>query len=444
MHFEYEFANQVKPGSYCIRAERLSFCEVLSSRMADLLDVVMAIYAADRQSRRDFNEAGTGQRRIHIRIGVRKPQLWTDSKIEKDLRSLLYWFSEDIWSFDFFRREDAPTLAESKRFLFRFLPDPPVTVSLFSGGLDSIAGLAEHALTDPSKSYILVSGYTQNRLASLQRIQVQLIRAAWRRGLLGTKPTVGHVAVPFGIHKVEGHQEEKGQRTRALVYLAFGVVAALQANVDTLWVFENGVGAMNLPLSEAQLGVDNYRGVHPLSLMKAEDFFETVLEEPIQIKNPFLFHTKAELCKSLKRTGLDSAVQHTVSCDSFPLRIQGKPSQCGFCTSCVLRRQSLLAAGYESCHPSHMYLYDVMSNGARIAPERLFGIEVMRGQVYRLERCLDSNDPWQSLTESFPELLTTHAELVRRENLNSDETRARFVKLYRTYVQEWRSLPGTI
>ncbi len=444
MYFEYDFTNRMKQGFYWMEIERLSFCQVLSPRTADLLDLVMAIYAADRQSRRDFKEANTGQRSIHVRVGVRDLQFWTESGIAQRLKEFLYWLSEDVWSFNFDRRQAAPTIAESERFLFRFSPDPPVTVSLFSGGLDSLAGLAAHARENPSKSYFLVSGYTQNRLASLQSSQVQHIRSAWRGGLLGTIPTIGLVAVPFGIHPLKKHQEEKGQRTRALVFLTFGAVAALQADSDTLWVYENGIGALNLPLNETQLGVDNYRGVHPRSLMMAEKLFELVLEQPVRIRNPFLFHTKAEMCKALKPAGLASAVQLTVSCDSFPLRLHGKPSQCGYCTSCVLRRQSLLAAGYEGYAPGDTYLYDVLTSKANTESKRFFGLEVMREQVYKLARCLDSDDPWHSLTVSFPELLRTHSELVVRDNLDADDTRARFVNLFQTYVQEWKSFPGTL
>ena len=443
MHFSYDFVNQVKPCSYWIKGERLSFCQVFSSRMADLLDVVMAIYAADRLSRRDFEGASTGQRSIHVRVGVRDQDLWAESVMVQRLKEFLNWLSEDSWSFEFSKRKAPPTLAESACFLFQISPEPPVTVSLFSGGLDSLAGLATQALVNPTKAYILVSGYTQNRLASLQRSQVQHIRTVSRGGSLGPQLSIGHVAVPFGIHALERQKEEKGQRTRGLVFLALGAAAALQAKADTLWVNENGVGALNLPLNESQLGVDNYRGVHPRSLMMAEDLFELALEQPLRIRNPFLFHTKAEMCKALEPAGLAPAVQHTVSCDSYPLRLHGKPSQCGYCTSCVLRRQSLLAAGYEEYDPGRLYLCDVLTNGAHIEPKRLFGLEVMRRQAYKLNRCLDSDDPWRLLTESFPELLRTHAELVKRENLNADDTRARFVQLYRTYVQEWKSFPGT-
>ena len=93
--------------------------------------------------------------------------------------------------------------------------------------------------------------------------------------------------------------EEKGQRSRAFVFSALGVAAAVQAEADTLHVYENGVGALNLPLNETQLGVDNYRGVHPRSLMLLESLLALVLDNPVCIENPYLFRTKAEMCRAL-------------------------------------------------------------------------------------------------------------------------------------------------
>ena len=86
----------------------------------------------------------------------------------------------------------------------------------------------------------------------------------------------------------------------------------------------------------------------------------------------------------------------------------------------------------------------MMCSKANTESKRFFGLEVMREQVYKLARCLDSDDPWHSLTVSFPELLRTHSELVVRDNLDADDTRARFVNLFQTYVQEWKSFPGTL
>ena len=443
MLYSYEFTADAQPvelGSvYWLDGRRLSraFCQELPANLADLLDVVMAVYAADRRSPRDFRGAASGQRSISIRVGVRNPDLWETPEMAHELQELLYWLSEDEWSFELVRRRTAPSSAESERFLFPLPPEPPVTVSLFSGGLDSLAGLAARAQEGSNGSYVLVSGYTHNRLAHQQRLQVDLIRSAWRHGeLLKEAPEIRHVAVPLGIRKSTGHQKEPSQRMRALVFLTLGVATALQAGADTLWIYENGIGALNLPLNETQLGVDNYRGVHPRSLMLAEDFLRLALEQTVNIRNPFLFSTKARMCKALVLSGLAEAVVHTVSCDGFPQRIRNQPSQCGHCTSCILRQQSLQASGLGRYNEG--YRHDVLEPQATLSKSHLYDLEAMRGQVHKIACCLASDDPWRSLGASFPELARTHAELVARGGLGGhSDVSGHLVELYRTYVWEW-------
>ena len=441
--YSYDFTADVQPveldSFYWLDGQRLSraFCRALPANLADLLDVVMALYAADRRSRRDFRGAAAGQRSISVRVGVRNPGLWATTGVAHQLEELLHWLTEDEWFFEFPTRHSVPSSAEFERFLFELPPDPPVTVSLFSGGLDSLAGLAARAQEDSGGSTVLVSGYTHSRLAHQQRLQVDLMRSGWWRDGLPKGPTqIRHVAVPFGIRKPLGHREEKGQRTRALVFLTLGAVTALQARTDTLWVYENGVGALNLPLNETQLGIDNYRGVHPRSLILAEDFFSLVLEQSVHIRNPFLFSTKAQMCKALTSSGFADAVSHTVSCDGFPQRVRNQHSQCGHCTSCILRRQSLQASGLEQYDRG--YRYDVLSHGKTFREDYLYDLEAMCGQVHKINLCLASGDPWLSLCTSFPELARTHAQLVARRSVEShSELSDRFVELYRTYVWEW-------
>ena len=144
-------------GHYWLNGERLShaFGVELPSRMADLLDAAMAVYAADRRSPRDFKKENTGQRRIHLRLAVREPELWASDEISEQLRELLIWLSEDVWSFEFVRRESIPSPAESARFLFPSPTERSAEVSLFSGGLDSLAGLAARTQEETDRSYVL-------------------------------------------------------------------------------------------------------------------------------------------------------------------------------------------------------------------------------------------------------------------------------------------------
>ena len=442
-YYSYDFADQVQPveldSYYWLNGQRLSraFCRALRASLADLLDIVMAVYAADRRSPRSFKGAAAGHRRISVRIGVRNPGLWSAGGMAERLHDLLYWLSEDEWSLHFVQRLAAPSAAESENFLFQMPPRDPVTVSLFSGGLDSLAGLAAHAPEGSGGSRVLVSGYTNNRLRHQQRAQVDLVRAAWGHSeAFEHTPEVHHVAVPFGIRKPIGHQEEKSQRTRSLVFLTLGVVTALQGGADTLWVYENGVGALNLPMNETQLGMDNSRGVHPRSLVLAEDLVSMALEQSVRIRNPFLFSTKAQMCKALTDSGFADAVSYTVSCDGFPQRMHNQPSQCGRCTSCILRRQSLQASGLAQHDQG--YRYDVLRPQTIRDECHLYDFEAMRGQVHKIGRCLATDDPWRSLCASFPELARTHAELVVRGGLG-DRTSIGdgMVDLYRSYAWEW-------
>ena len=413
------------------------FSEALPANAADLLDVALAVYSADRSSRRDYKRSNTGQRRLDVRLALRNPDYWTDPATVHRLQEFLYWLSGDEWSFRIERRGSAQTPAESGAFLFKVPLEPPVSVSLFSGGLDSLAGLACQSMDNPGESRVLVSGYTHNRLLSQQRSLVQYIRAVLDERSPGMGTRVWHVAVGFGMRRPGGGHEEKGQRTRALVFLALGATAALQAGTDTLWVYENGVGALNLPINETQLGVDNYRGVHPRSLRMFEALVGPVLGREVRVRNPFLFQTKAQMCRPLLPAGLAGAAKHTITCDSFPMRIPDQASQCGHCTSCVLRRQALHAAGLGAYDPDSAYRHDVRTGRAALGKDKAYDIEAMRGQVQRLEQTLASGDPWQSLKASFPELARTSAELERRGGPHGAQVGARFVRLFQTYICEW-------
>ena len=446
----HDFSTQFTPvgsgKSYWLDGECLSraFYRELPLRTVDLLEVVMSVYAADRRSRRNYRGSNTGHRQINVRVGVRDRDFWDRREMTGFLRNFLYWLSEDEWSFEFVSRQAPPTQAESQGFLFPNPPAAPTRVSLFSGGLDSLAGLVKHTQEESPASHVLVSGFTHERLVSQQRRQVRMIAAAWSsRQLLGRSPELRHVAVPFGIDKPRQKDKEKSQRTRALVYLSLGAATAVQAKSDTLFVYENGTGALNLPMNASQIGVDNYRGIHPRSLIMAERLFELALEESITIRTPFMFETKAELCGSLEVSGVADTVRETVSCDSYPLRVKGQ-AQCGICTSCILRRQAIQCAGLTEYDPSGDYLHDVLGNVANAGKDNLHGFEVMRGQVYNLERCLSSDAPWIALVSSFPELERTCLELAGHNNEDVGQIRDRLINLYRTYVHEWKSFPNSL
>ena len=446
-HYEYDFTDdllsptQSNPIRLKLESVSRSLMASLSPKMADLLDVVMAVYAADRWSPRNYKGVNTGQREVSIRLALREPGFWSRDELKQRLCAYLYWVSEDVWSFEFVTRQAPPTHVESKLHLFDFLPQRPVTVSLFSGGLDSLAGLFAQCLVRRSGSHVLVSGYSHGRLLHQQELQASRIESMLCGcGLELSCPTLRHVAVPYGLCHTGKIKEEKSQRTRATAFLTFGVITALLAQTDTLWVYENGTGALNLPLNATQLGVDNYRGVHPRSLIMAEKLFELALEQRVRIVNPFIFSTKSQMLRNLPSSGLVDLVRETVSCDGYPVRVAGRP-QCGNCTSCILRRQALHSSGLSAHDVGEEYQYDVLANGHMLDRKHRFGLEVMRDHIQKLKLSLSDADPWTALTAQYPELARTAIAMESNEHLKPREAAAGILALYQTYVGEWDALP---
>ena len=229
-----------------LESERISkqFHDAISCRMADLLEIALAAYAADRQSPRSSGRGHTTQRTIVVRMAVRDPAFWRRSETKERLSDYLYWLSEDEWKFRFIRRQSELSYAESRQYLLSSPPEPPTSVSLFSGGVDSLAGLAAHMQDESGGSRVLVSGYSSSRLARQQRKQVaSFMKKSAALGI--SRDRIHHLMLPFGLQHINPRKEDSSQRTRAFVFLTFGIIAALKARTDTLWIHENGVGAMN-------------------------------------------------------------------------------------------------------------------------------------------------------------------------------------------------------
>ncbi len=405
----------------------------LRARLADLVQVALAVYYADRRSRRIRSPLTfTGQRFLHVRVPLREPDAWSSAKVTDRLTALLYWFTEDQWSFEFVKSGEA-CQPPAEAFLFESPVAHPNITSLFSGGLDSLAGICTEMEKHPELSFVLVSGCTNNRLARVQRDLVRVLAKRWN----SQSREIRSIIVPFGINKLPKADEEKSQRSRGFVFLSLGAVVAAMAGSSTLAVCENGIGSLNLPLNEGQLGVDNARGVHPLSLVRMSQFLSLVMEEPVHIVNPFQFWTKGQMCQVLKKPDLETLVNMTVSCDGFPSRVPNSPRQCGICSSCLLRRCAMHASGLGSNDGGSDYRHDV-TNSAEVLDERQrYPLMAMLTQVNTIEASLASSAPWDRLIESFPELAETQMEMAESSGATMSEVADSFLGLYRAYVKEW-------
>lgn len=412
-----------------------AFGSCLPAPLADVVDVALAVYSADRLCRRPSGSRGqenSWRRQIMVSVPVRDPAPWRSSYGD-ELAAVLFQLTDDAWSFEFTPHRTVGRRSETQQHLFTERPAVS-RAALFSGGLDSFAGLATVLLDAPDEHFVLFAGRSTRRLAVPQRALLQAIELA-APGRLNT------VAVSLGFrNRTRGafDYDEPTQRSRAFLFQALGAVTARAAGLCELMMFENGIGAINLPYTAAQIGSQATRGAHPASLYAIGTWLSHVLGAQMHVCLPFAYRTKAELCARLAASPLALAANATVSCDGFPQRVAGRP-QCGVCPSCVLRRQSMWAGGLATSDRQAPYRYDLFHDAQLVASERGLALRMMDAQVGRFTRLLASGEPWPSWASAYPTLLEAAAALPNvAPSVAAADVPAALLDLYRRYSCEWR------
>ncbi|KAB8329921.1 hypothetical protein SD80_032370 [Scytonema tolypothrichoides VB-61278] len=394
--------------------------------VADLVDLAVAIHTSDRLAPQNLSGR---QRRLHVILPVRHPELLSAEAFRTKLDDLLKWATDSEWVFDFQRRIATERLVEHPS-----LPIAPqgCEVALWSGGLDALAGLYTRLQMYPEKRFLLFgTGSNDSVYARQQRVAMEIESIFPGRSNL--------LRVPIRFDDSGLQHKNKLSRARGVVFTLLGAACAHLMGQEVLYVYENGIGAINLPYRESAVGLDHSRSVHPLTLLMVGDVVSELLGEEFRVQNPFLFWTKAAMCKALAKDRRNDLPSLTMSCDS-PHR--QRPVQCGYCSSCLLRRQALAAASIED-----RTRYVVLHGELPVKKPSLC-FRNMLAQVDIL-RCLlsISDEPglqWKTLTGKFPVLDDIVDRSAVAENLVPANMRSRLIQLYQNYVSEWDAVKWQI
>lgn len=415
-----------------------AFGSALPPELADLVDIALAIYVSDRISRRRPHHADRSllnwTRRFDLTIPVRDVRRWHDVQLYQQVHDVLWFLTEDDWHIRFIERGRGHHLAVSQQALFPMPVERPVATALFSGGLDSLAGLYCQLATHPEGSVVLFSASANSRIRAKQQILAHAVRKRSRRDIVA-------VNVPLTLWRGgrRYRDDEPTQRSRGFLYGVLGAVTAIMAGADGIASYENGIGAINLPYTPGQIGTHSTRAAHPIALMRMSSLISRATGREFAFRSPFLYMTKAQLCMLAAEHGLGEDIQNTVSCDSFPLRRPGKP-QCGTCTSCLLRRQSLYAARLDQFDASEQYLIDIVSPDRPVANDKLRPLRMMLSQVESLRHAMRSADPWLGLVVQYPALWKVAVNL-QYQAQNPESIQQSLINLYRCYCDEWELFP---
>jgi Queuosine biosynthesis protein QueC len=395
--------------------------------VADLIDLAAAIHASDRLAPQNLSGK---PRRLEVVLPVRHPELLSAEPFRTKLEHLLEWATGSKWVFDFQTRV-APERFVKQQLVLQIVPQG-CEVALWSGGLDALAGLYTRLRMYPEKPFVLFGTGSSNSVYARQGEVAKKVESIF--------PGRCHLLrVPIRFHDSSEQQKNKLSRARGVVFTLLGTACAYLMGRRVLCVYENGIGAINLPYRASAVGLDHSRSVHPLTLLMVGDVVSELLGEEFQVHNPFLFWTKAQMCKALAEDGRNDLPPLTMSCDS-PHRQQ--PIQCGYCSSCLLRRQALAATDIKD---GTRY---VVLHGSRLPKEPSLHLRHMLAQVTTLRYLLSaSNEPslqWEALTKEFPELDDIVDRGAVAENLLPADMQTRLIQLYRSYVSEWDAVESQI
>jgi hypothetical protein len=294
----------------------------------DLLSFALMVTVADLAARRDRSPDGW-TREIELIVPVADPDRWRPH--QGRLAGLLRLMTTDRWEIEFCHGTPPPF--KQKRQRAPIFPDQDC-VSLLSGGLDSLVGLLD--LLAAGRRPFAVSQTVRGDAKKQQQF------AAVDSG------TVRHLQL--GHAASTGVDDERSQRARSFIFLAFGVLAATataahrDCGTIDLHVPENGFIALNPPLTGLRLGALSTRTAHPNLLRGLEEVFAAT-ELRVSLINPYAQKTKGEMLSSCgDQMRLAALAATSTSCGRF---LHYGYTHCGRCVPCQVRRAALLHWGVE-------------------------------------------------------------------------------------------------
>lgn len=342
--------------------------------LRDLARLGTAVYVSDRLTRRPRRSHGTG-RQMDLRVDVTSPDFWTS---QADLITrILGVVSNDVWDLQF-----RAGLTEPAQVGLFGEGDPIPVVCLYSGGLDSAAGLLNR-LRDGLRSVVTVTICHQPGQRRRILRQLDAFRRQYSAQIVPIMVRTTLRQAPLLKH------QELSQRCRSFLFLAIGGAVAATVGASDVEIYESGVGVLNLPSMTGMLvGARATRSCHPELVRLMTQLVSAAASRRIGFSEPFIHHTNSEVVQAFVEAGLQSVVPLTASCVHYPVRIRGSAKQCGLCFACIGRRQALFAAGVED--PVSQYHRNIFDAQCDATPSDL---EILRADLFQIARLAELFSP---------------------------------------------------
>jgi 7-cyano-7-deazaguanine synthase in queuosine biosynthesis len=362
--------------NWSLRTDRLvvGLPSTLTDRQMDWLEIHSAIFAADRSVDRAPHLNWT--RSIDLHIPVREPEFW-----RRHVAAFQDIFSSLTYDRLHLTFHDGDHFSEPPRTRVEPFPDSDA-VALLSGGLDSFVGALE--LLNGGAKPLFVAATGSGAVGRSQREVFEVLDSVdpTRELLKLTAQKRGHFP-----------GDERSQRSRSFLFASSAALVASALEIENVYVNENGVMAVHVPLTAARIGSLSTRTASPRVLAQMGELATSALGATIRIKNLLVGMTKPDVVERGVDLGHADDLQRSVSCWS----ISHRSTHCGYCAPCLIRRISCVVHGV----PDVVYDEDVFTD--RAALSRDDAKDALTHLIELAEDFRDSDDT--NLALDYPELL---------------------------------------
>lgn len=304
----------------------------------DLLVLAAHVQAADTRISRAEQSQDSWTREVRLVVPVSDPARWNAAALT--LKKALDFLTGDRWTIGF-RARPARFAAIAQAAPPTLITPPFDSLSLFSGGLDSLIGAID--LLENGATPLLVSHFGEGATSDAQGKLFAGLKKRYNRSSFERL----RVGMTFDDGLVEGVGSENSTRGRSFLFFALGVFAGTGLGRHfTLRVPENGLIALNVPLDPLRLGSNSTRTTHPYYMARWNDLL-VALGIDGEVRNPYWDKTKGEMTAGCREPALlKELAPDSLSCSSPTKgRWQGLGIEhCGYCLPCLIRRASLMAA----------------------------------------------------------------------------------------------------
>jgi len=304
----------------------------------DLLVLAAHVHAADTRISRVEQSQDSWTREIRLVVPVSEPARWAAAG--PTLKKALDFLTGDRWMIGF--RARPARFATIAQVAPPSLIAPPFdSISLFSGGLDSLIGAID--LLEDGTTPLLVSHFGEGATSDAQGKLFTGLKKHFNKSSFERL----RVGMTFVDGLVEGVGSENSTRGRSFLFFALGVFAGTGLGRSfILRVPENGLIALNVPLDPLRLGSNSTRTTHPYYMARWNDLLG-ILGIDGEIRNPYWDKTKGEMATNCRNPSLlKNLATDSLSCSSPTKgRWQGLGIEhCGYCLPCLIRRAALTTA----------------------------------------------------------------------------------------------------